>query len=359
MEISTKEIYRSAVWPSRTVIAGPCSAESCGQTVETACMIAEEKSADIFRAGIWKPRTRPGSFEGMGERAVAWLAEAKKQSGLPVATEVATPAHVAALAGSGVDMLWVGARTATDPFAMQALAEAIGSYMPDIPVFVKNPVNPDIELWIGAMQRLLQAGVTNIGAIHRGFSVYRSAPYRNSPIWQIPIELHRRCPGLAIIHDPSHTGGQVSLIAPLAQKALDMGFSGLMIESHPDPSAALSDGGQQVTPRALRELLDGLVLRAVTDDSDSLHRLRERIDALDGQLLHLLSQRLEVCEEIGEYKRMKGMPAVQPERYGRLLTASLEKGEALGLDRRFLSSLLETLHAESVRRQLEILNRRD
>lgn len=340
-----------------TVIAGPCSAESRNQTVETALELAESDAIDMYRAGLWKPRTRPGCFEGTGAVAIEWMLEAREKSGLPIATEVATPEHVMALADAHFDLLWVGARTSADPFAMQALADALGKYLPDTPVFVKNPVSPDLELWIGAIQRLKCSGVKNIGAIHRGFSVYKSAPYRNAPIWQIPLELHRRLPGLQIIHDPSHTGGAREHLPSLSQKAIDMGFTGLMIESHPSPQTALSDGGQQLTPSALIELLNSLKLR---DSSPANHHrldeLRDKIDVLDSQLLSLLAQRLEVCSEIGEYKRRHNMPVVQPERYDRLLTDLINQGEALGLDSDFLRHLLEMLHAESVRKQLAIIN---
>lgn len=341
-----------------TVIAGPCSAESRRQTVETALELAKSCSISFYRAGLWKPRTRPGCFEGIGTKAIEWMLEARDKSGLPIATEVATPEHVKALADARFDMLWVGARTSADPFAMQALADALGEYLPQTPIFVKNPVSPDLELWIGAIQRLKCSGVEHIGAVHRGFSVYKSAPYRNAPIWQIPMELHRRLPDLQIIHDPSHTGGAREHLPSLSQKAIDMGFSGLMIESHPSPQTALSDGGQQLTPAALIQLLDSLKLRdTLPADHHFLNELRSKIDVLDEQLLSILAQRLDVCTEIGEYKRQNNMPVVQPERYGRLLTDLINQGEALGLDRDFLINMLEMLHAESVRKQLAITNK--
>lgn len=341
----------------RLLVAGPCSAESRDCVMECAAAIEASGSAAVFRAGVWKPRTAPGSFEGVGDEALPWLAEVKERFGMPVAVEVATPGHVEAAAAAGIDIFWIGARTSANPFAVQALADSISAVCPDKPVFVKNPVNPDLELWIGAIARLLNAGVPRVGAIHRGFSVYESSPYRNAPIWQIPMELHRRMPALPMLHDPSHTGGRREHIAPLAQQALDMGFSGLMIECHPAPQQALSDGGQQLTPYALASLIQGLKFRTSAKPDAELDMLRSRIDELDAELLSVLSQRMQVSRQIGEYKRGADMPVVQQDRYNRLLTALLRRGCELGLDETFLTRLLEAIHAESVRCQLSLLNR--
>lgn len=338
----------------RVLIAGPCSAESREQVLETASRLAASCPGAVFRAGVWKPRTSPGSFEGVGPEALGWLAEAGSLTGMPVATEVASPAHVEQAAAAGVDVLWIGARTSANPFAVQALADAIGEICPHKTVLVKNPVSPDLELWIGAFARLLSRGVTRLGAIHRGFSVYKSRPYRNAPIWQIPLELHRRLPSLPIIHDPSHTGGSRDHLAALSQQALDMGFDGLMIESHPHPESALSDGGQQLTPDALATLWQSLKIRNTSRPDAVLDELRWQIDELDGELLSVLARRMAVSRKIGEYKRANDMPVVQPDRYSRLLTALLRRGCELGLDETFLTRLLETLHAESVRCQLHL-----
>ena len=340
----------------RTIMAGPCSAESREQVLTTAEQIARRGMADIYRAGVWKPRTHPGCFEGIGVPALEWLAEARIVTGLPVATEVAVPGHVAAAAEVGIDVLWIGARTCANPFAVQELADAIASYCPQTPVLVKNPVSPDLELWIGALQRLQRAGVAHLGAIHRGFSVYKSAPYRNAPIWQLPLELHRRFPSLPLLHDPSHTGGSRDHIAVLSQQALDMGFTGLMIECHTDPSSALSDGGQQLTPDSLFNMLSALKVRSGDVPDRILQGLRGQIDDIDNQLLGLLARRMELSDSIGECKRRADMPVVQTERYSRLLTSLVGRGVELGLDEAFLAGLLERIHAESVRRQLEIVS---
>lgn len=340
---------------SRPVImAGPCSVESRRQIVDVAESLRDVGGVSVLRAGIWKPRTRPGSFEGIGEQGLPWLREASEISGLPVAVEVATPAHVRAAIDAGVDMLWIGARTSVNPFAVQEIADTIASVKPDVPVLVKNPVNPDLELWIGALQRLLQAGVTHLGAIHRGFSSYNSAPYRNPPFWQIPLELHRRMPGLPIVHDPSHTGGSRALIAPLSQQALDLGFNGLMIETHPDPENALSDGGQQITPEELRTLLRSLVVKKENEPSSELDLLRSGIDECDSRLIEALARRMRLSKEIGEYKHAHGIKVIQPSRYHRLLSSLLENATSQGLDADFTRRLLELIHEESVRLQLDI-----
>jgi len=342
--------------PGRIVIAGPCSAESHESVLDCADAISRLGVASAMRAGVWKPRTKPGCFEGCGESALPWLAEASEASGMPVGTEVATPDHVELAARAGMQFIWIGARTAANPFAMQQLAEAISDICPHVTVLVKNPLNPDLELWVGALQRLNRAGITHLGAIHRGFSVYDSAPYRNAPLWQIPLQLHRRYPRLPLFHDPSHTGGARELIAPLSQAALDLGFDGLMIECHLNPAHAMSDGGQQLTPPELAAMLASLHVRNGCQPDDEIHRLRLQIDELDSELIALLARRMTLTDEIGRCKRACDMPALQPHRYKRLLTALLEQGQRAGLTECFLRSILESIHEESIRRQLDILN---
>ena len=290
------------------VIAGPCAAEREDQVMCTARQLAE-KGCHNFRAGVWKPRTKPGGFEGHGEPALQWMEAAKKETGMNIGTEVATPEHVELAMKYGVDILWVGARTSANPFAMQALADAMKGI--DIPVFVKNPVNPDLELWIGAIERLNVAGVKRLGAIHRGFSSYDKTIYRNLPMWQIPIELRRRIPELPIICDPSHMGGKRELVAPLCQQAMYLGFDGLMVESHCDPDKAWSDAKQQVTPDVLDYILSILQVREATYTTEGITQLRKQIDTIDNQLMDLLSKRMRVCREIGQYKKEHNMTVLQ------------------------------------------------
>ena len=292
------------------VIAGPCSAETEEQVMTTARELAM-KGCHNFRAGVWKPRTKPGGFEGHGEKALPWLQQVKKETKMLVATEVATPEHVELALKYDIDILWIGARTSANPFAMQALADALAGV--DVPVFVKNPVNPDIELWIGAMERLNQAGVRRLGAIHRGFSSYDKKIYRNLPMWQIPIELHRRIPELPIICDPSHIGGRRELIAPLCQQAMDLGFGGLIVESHCDPDNAWSDAKQQVTPDVLDYILSLLVIRDEHTTTEGIQQLRKQIDELDNQMMDVLTKRMGVCQDLSAIMccmlRTQGVPA--------------------------------------------------
>lgn len=340
----------------KIVIAGPCSAESREGLVACARALGGVRGVTALRAGAWKPRTLPGGFEGEGSRALPWLREAREATGLMCGTEVATPDHVM-LAAPYVDFMWIGARTASDPFAMQALADTIGRVCADKPVLVKNPLNPDLPLWIGALQRLYAAGVRRLGAIHRGFSVWDSAPYRNAPLWEIPLQLHKRFPSLTLLHDPSHTAGKRSLLPELSQTAMDLGFDGLMIECHQDPASAKSDGGQQITPPALASLLDSLTLRSDSGDAESLQALRLQVDETDRQLLSLLSRRMALTDKIGHQKKALNLTALQPERYRLLTERLLTSGRDLGLDPSFLRSILEAIHGESLRRQLRILNK--
>lgn len=309
----------------------------------------------IFRAGVWKPRTKPGSFEGNGEKALPWMRRVKEETGMLLSTEVATPEHVELCLRYGIDLLWVGARTAANPFAMQSLADALRGT--DVPVLVKNPVNPDLELWIGAFERLNQAGVRRLGAIHRGFCSYGKKIYRNMPMWPIPIELHRRCPELPIICDPSHMGGRRDLIAPLSQQAMDLGFDGLIIETHCHPADAWSDAEQQVTPPMLHTILSQLIVRDRQGAGDDiLQQLRGEIDEVDNQMMNLLAQRMRLCREIGEYKKKDNMTVLQPHRYEDMLRRRREEAERCGLSAEAVAHIFELVHEESIRQQLAIIN---
>ena len=335
------------------VIAGPCSAESEEHVMTTAKELAA-KGCHNFRAGVWKPRTKPGGFEGHGEPALVWLKEVKEETKMLVSTEVATPEHVELALKYGIDLLWIGARTSANPFAMQALADALQGV--DVPVFVKNPVNPDLELWVGALERLNQAGVKRLGAIHRGFSSYDKKIYRNMPMWQIPIELHRRIPALPIICDTSHIGGRRELIAPLCQQAMDLGFDGLIVESHCDPDKAWSDAKQQVPPDVLDYILSLLVIRDEKVTTEDIVQLRKQIDELDNQLVDLLSKRMRVCREIGQYKKEHNMTVRQASRYKEILEKRGVQGALCGMSAEFVAKVFESIHEESVRQQIELFN---
>lgn len=336
------------------VIAGPCSAETEEQVMTTARQLSD-KGCRMFRAGVWKPRTKPGGFEGQGETALPWLQNVKKSTGMLVATEVATPEHVELALKYGIDILWIGARTSANPFAMQALADSLKGV--DVPVLVKNPVNPDLELWIGALERINQAGVTRLAAIHRGFSSYDKKIYRNLPMWQIPIELRRRFPSLPIMCDPSHIGGSRELVAPLCQQAMDLGFDGLIVESHCSPDSAWSDAKQQVTPDVLDYILSILVIRDEKVTTEGIHVLRKQIDELDNQLIELLAKRMRVCREIGQYKKEHNMTVLQTSRYNEILDKRGAQGALCGMSADFIRSVFEEVHEESVRQQMEIINR--
>ncbi|WP_279068955.1 bifunctional 3-deoxy-7-phosphoheptulonate synthase/chorismate mutase type II [Alistipes timonensis] len=336
------------------VIAGPCSAETEEQVMETARALAAE-GFHIYRAGLWKPRTKPGGFEGVGTAGIAWLQRVKRETGMYTATEVATREHVAAALKGGIDLLWIGARTAANPFAMQEIADALRGV--DVPVLVKNPVSPDLELWIGAIERIYNAGIRRIGAIHRGFSSIDKSLYRNHPLWAVPIELHRRIPALPIFCDPSHIGGKRELIAPLSQQAMDLGFDGLIIESHCMPDCAWSDKAQQVTPDALAYITRNLVIRDQTITTESLTELRSQIDKLDDELLELLTRRMRVSRDIGQYKKEHNMPVLQARRYEELLERRAGQAEQMGMDREFMRTVLQAIHEESIRQQMEVLGR--
>lgn len=354
MELNLKPLNLPGSDNRPLVIAGPCSAETEEQVMETAKALAN-KGIKIFRAGVWKPRTKPGGFEGMGEEALPWLQRVKKETGMLIGTEVATPKHVEAALNAGLDMLWVGARTSANPFAVQELADSLKGV--DIPIFVKNPVNPDIELWVGALERINGAGITRLAAIHRGFSSIDQKLYRNAPMWHIPIELHRRFPNLPIICDPSHIGGRRDLVAPLAQQAMDMGFEGLIVESHCNPDCAWSDAKQQVMPDVLNFILDRLVVRNTKESTESLKILRQQIDELDNRLMELLTKRMRISREIAAYKKEHSMAVVQTARYSEILDKRAAQGVLCGMDADFIKSIYEHIHEESVRQQMEFMNK--
>ena len=336
------------------VIAGPCSAETEEQVMTTARQLAG-KGCHMFRAGVWKPRTKPGGFEGNGEKALPWMKQVKDETGMLTATEVATPEHVELALKYDIDILWVGARTSANPFAMQSLADSLKGV--DVPVLVKNPVNPDLELWIGALERINGAGIKRLGAIHRGFSSYEKKLYRNMPMWQIPIELHRRIPNLPIINDPSHIGGRRDLIAPLCQQAMDLGMDGLIVESHCSPDEAWSDASQQVTPDILDYILSMLVIRDTVAQGDTLTSLRKDIDELDNELIDLLAKRMRISRKIGEYKKEHDMAIVQTRRYSEILDKRGAQGTLKGIESECIKNIFEHIHEESVRQQIDIINK--
>lgn len=338
------------------IIAGPCSAETEKQVMDTATQLAEN-GIKIFRAGIWKPRTKPGGFEGVGKEGLGWMRRVKDELGMLTATEVATRQHVKEALEAGIDILWIGARTSANPFAMQEIADTLAeAQVPELPVLVKNPVNPDLELWIGALQRIYNAGIRRLGAIHRGFSVYGKHLYRNMPQWHIPIELRRRMPELPIVCDPSHIGGKRELIAPLSQQSLNMGFDGLIIESHCTPDEAWSDASQQVTPETLDLILNTLVAPTSSQSTENLSALRQQIDRIDNDLIELLNKRMRVSREIGQFKKEHSMPVVQAGRYDDIMQTRRKLAEQMGMSGDFMAAVLTAIHEESVRQQLEILN---
>ena len=355
MELELQKLNLPGVEEKRPlIIAGPCSAETEEQVFNTAKQLSE-RGIKIFRAGIWKPRTKPGGFEGIGEQGLPWMQRVKKELGMLVATEVANTKHVEAALNAGIDILWIGARTSANPFAMQEIADALKGA--DVPVLIKNPVNPDLELWIGAIERINGAGIKRIAAIHRGFSTYDKKLYRNLPMWHIPIELHRRIPNLPVICDPSHIGGRRELIAPLCQQAMDLGFDGLIIESHCSPDNAWSDAKQQVTPDVLDFIIDRLVIRNIISSTESIEALRSQIDECDNSLLDILAKRMRISREIATYKREHNMTVVQATRYNEILDKRGAQGVLCGMSDEFVRTIFERIHEESVRQQLEVINK--
>lgn len=337
------------------VISGPCSAESEEQVLQTARELKKIGQVKIFRAGIWKPRTRPNDFEGVGEKGLKWLQQVKKETGLLLTVEVANPSHVEAALKHDIDILWIGARTVVNPFSVQELAEALKGI--NIPIMIKNPLTPDLKLWMGALERINKTGITKLAAIHRGFHYFQKSPYRNAPMWEIAIELKRLLPELPVITDISHICGSRSLLQETAQKALNLGTNGLMVESHINPDEAKTDAAQQVTPESLRLLLKNLKPRSLsvgTPFDYKLEQLRTEIDKLDGELLNLLARRMEVVDEIGEYKKEHNMTILQLKRWQHIIDDRLAIGSFSGLDKKFLIQLLELVHEASIQRQTDI-----
>jgi len=340
------------------IIAGPCSAETEEQVLETARRLKKSTPTQIFRAGIWKPRTRPNSFEGVGVKGLKWLKSVKEETGLLTTTEVANAQHVYESLKYGVDMLWIGARTTVNPFTIQEIANALSGV--DIPIFIKNPVNPDVDLWIGSIERLQKCGISRIAAVHRGFSSFSESRYRNEPNWQVPIELKRLRPDLPMICDPSHISGRRSLLQEVSQKAMDLNFDGLMIETHPDPDNAWSDARQQITPEQLSELLDHLILRKTDPGTNGvlskLEELRGEIDRLDRELLNILESRMRVAAGIGQCKKESGITILQPTRWDSIISRYMELGRSKGLSDEFIRTLFMAIHEESINTQTKIMN---
>jgi len=357
VDVDLKPLVIPGVEIGRPIImAGPCSAESEEQVLSTAKEISA-MGVKIFRAGIWKPRTRPNAFEGVGSVGLPWLQEVKKQTGMLVSTEVANVKHVYESLKYGVDIIWIGARTSANPFAVQEIADSLSGV--DIPVFVKNPVNPDVDLWIGAIERINQAGINRIAAIHRGFSAYDKTLYRNAPHWQVAIELRRRIPNLPIITDPSHICGSRELLYDISQKAMDLNFDGLIIETHINPDKAWSDAKQQVTPQGLKNILDRLILRKQDVDENqmlTLAELRDKIDKLDDKLINIIEERMKVVEEIGTYNKINNITILQNKRWDDLLRSRLILGERKGLSEDFINKVFMAIHQESINKQTQIMN---
>lgn len=340
------------------LIAGPCSAETEEQVLKTAHALAKQ-NIDLFRSGIWKPRTRPNCFEGVGTIGLSWLKKVKQETGLKVTTEVANREHVFEALKYGIDVLWIGARTTVSPFAIQEIADALQGT--NIPVFIKNPVNPDLKLWMGAIERMHKAGLTQLAVIHRGFTSFGNSEYRNEPKWQLPIELMRQFPELPIICDNSHICGRRDTLAMVAQKALDLNYDGLMTEVHPTPDVALSDAAQQITPDTFKGIIDNLVLRSITsknaDFLESMEEMRAQINVLDSELLEMISKRMAIVEKIGDYKKRNNISILQPSRWEEILKTSQEKASTLGISNAFVEKYLKAVHEESINHQNKVMNK--
>ncbi len=345
-------------YQSPMVIAGPCSAETEQQVFDTVKQITERTGrVSMIRAGIWKPRTRPNTFEGVGPVGLPWVVNAGKTFGLPVCVEVANPLHVELCLKMGIDVLWIGARTTVSPFIIQEIAESLKGV--DIPLMVKNPVNPDLDLWLGAVERFRNVGIEKIAVIHRGFSTYEKTIYRNPPMWEIPIELRRRHPEIPVIVDPSHMGGARELIKPLSQQAMDMGFDGLMIETHHNPDMAWSDAKQQLTPDALANVLSALVVRqpnVMQDEYAPLSELRARVDRIDDYIIELMGERMGISEEIGKFKKEHRLAIHQASRWSHIVGRALQKGKNTNLSEDFILKVFQQIHNESIRHQSLKLN---
>ena len=350
-----KPVFGDKKWP--VLISGPCSAETREQVLSTARQLSS-LPVDLFRAGIWKPRTRPDSFEGIGSVGLEWLQEVKAETGLKVTTEVAMASHVEQCLKAGIDVFWIGARTTVNPFSVQEIADALQGV--DIPVMIKNPISPDLALWIGAFERLERAGIKRMAAIHRGFSSLEASVYRNKPQWQLALEFRRLLPGIELIADPSHICGNRTHLHPIAQKALDLNYDGLMMECHTDPDHAWSDASQQITPGQLAKLIKELVLRnATTDDSEyneHLHELRDSIDRLDRELIHVLHERMTISEQIARLKKEKNITIYQAARWNEVIKNALNESGKLGLSPYFIQNVLRAIHEESINHQDSIMN---
>ncbi|MCU7552465.1 bifunctional 3-deoxy-7-phosphoheptulonate synthase/chorismate mutase type II [Chitinophagaceae bacterium LB-8] len=358
-ETTTMENKVQAAWNKRPlIISGPCSAETEEQVVETAQRLAQTGKVDVLRSGIWKPRTRPGSFEGIGTKGLPWLQHARKVTGLLTAVEVATAKQVEDALHFDVDILWVGARTTVNPFSVQEIADALRGVK--VPVLIKNPINPDLELWIGAVERIAKAGINDIGLIHRGFSSYGNTEYRNAPMWHLAIEMKRRNPELLMINDPSHICGRRDILQEVAQKAIDLDFDGLIIESHIDPDNAWSDAKQQITPERLGEMLNSIIWRREDIPSEEYHaaldKLRAQINHLDDELMQILGQRMKVAEKIGQYKKDNNITILQTARWNEILDRAFKKGEKMGLSKEFITKYFDAVHLESINHQTKVFN---
>src|SRR3954453_24011684 len=346
-------------WNKRPlIIAGPCRAETEEQVTETAVRLQKTGKVDMMRAGICKPRTRPGSFEGIGTKGLPWLQKAKQLTGIPVAVEVATAKQVQDALHFDVDVLWIGARTTVNPFSVQEVADALRGV--DVPVLIKNPINPDLELWIGAVERVAKAGIKQIGLIHRGFSSYGNTEYRNAPMWHLAIEMKRRHPEMMMINDPSHICGRRDILLDVAQKAIDLDYDGLIIESHIDPDKAWSDAKQQITPERLAEMLDSIRWRREDVPSEEYHaaleKLRQQINHLDDELMQILGERMKIAEKIGQYKKDNNITILQTNRWNEILERAFKKGEKLGLSKEFITKYFDAMHMESINHQNKIMN---
>ena len=356
---TTDQTAVKAAWNKRPlIISGPCSAETEEQVLETAQRLAATGKVDMLRAGIWKPRTKPGMFEGIGAKGLPWLQQAKKITGLPTTVEVATAKQVEDALTFAVNVLWVGARTTVNPFSVQDVADALRGV--DVPVLIKNPINPDLELWQGAVERIARAGIKEIGLIHRGFSSYGNTEFRNAPMWHLAIEMKRRMPGMPIINDPSHICGRRDILLATAQKAIDLDFDGLMIESHIDPDNAWSDAKQQITPERLAEMLGEIIWRREDVSSETFHaaldKLREQINHIDDELMQLISQRMNIAEKIGEYKKNNNVTILQSSRWSEILDKAVKKAGKLDLSEEFVTRYMDAIHMESINRQNKIMN---
>jgi chorismate mutase len=361
MQTNEKTMNETAekIWSKRPlIISGPCSAETEEQVLQTAQRLAATGKVDMLRAGIWKPRTKPGMFEGIGAKGLPWLQQAKKLTGLPTTVEVATGKQVQDALTFDVDVLWIGARTTVNPFSVQEVADALRGV--DVPVLIKNPINPDLELWSGAVERVARVGIKKIGLIHRGFSSYGNTEFRNAPMWHLAIEMKRRSPELLLINDPSHICGRRDILMNVAQKAIDLDFDGLMIESHIDPDNAWSDAKQQVTPERLAEMISAIKWRHESAEEiefiTALEKLREQINHLDDELIQLLGQRMKVADKIGEYKKNNNVTILQTNRWNQILERAFAKGDSIGLSREFITKYFDAVHMESINHQNKIMN---